>query len=526
MVIAPPAIATRQGARAREAFATGALASWMTPAIPFMALLALVASSRWIVLASHAGPPGMDPGNWLSFGNALLGHPVRDTAIVYPPLVPLLSVGIVRIFGASTGFHVLATLASIAPGVGLFVLLRSCGLRYLAVAAATVLSASSSVGEAAAWGGYPQLLSLGFLFALLGCARLLLTTAHVRWAVPCALLLLGALASNELMGVAAVVAAALVAVHHVSVRQHAPGWSTRRACAAVAIVVAPSAVLIPTYITLVTAVLGAHQALARTGIGIQALIGAVAFQFRELPVFWFAVVAGAVFTALTFPRLAREPAIAIGWVLLCTTVLLVLATSEPRYLYLLPASALTLTAGLIAAASTRLHVPRLPRAVLAAGAGLVCLTSAAAGLRYFEQQMTFYGPVTASDAEALRWLRDSTPSDTIVAVTRAGADFTLGWWVEGLAERHAFYDADLGNLNYADERARAVVAESIFAPGSTLGAMCARAGTHGITYLFLAKSWPGYRQLDFSSVDRASVDLIRDTNSLLLVRCLPQTRAS
>lgn len=522
MAVASPAIAALRERRARDGVSADADVRSVSPGILFIGLLALLAGARWVVLASHDGPPGMDPGNWLAFGNALLGHSVRDTAIVYPPLIPLLSVASVRVFGVQSGLDVLAMLASLAPGVGLFVLLRASGLRYLAVAAATVLSASSSVGEAAAWGGYPQLLSLGFLFALLGCVRLLLITTRLRSAFASAMLLLGALASNELIGVAAVVTSSLFAVYHVLVLRPASGWSPRRAVASAAIVVAPSVVLIPTYVTLVAAVLGAHQALARTGLGTPALMGAVAFQFRDLPWFWLVAVAGSIFSALTFPRWARDPAIAGGWVLLCTTLLLVLGTAEPRFMYLLPAAALASSVGLIGAAQRRFQLPRPARVALASGCALLCGAAALAGLRYFEGQVTFYGPLSPSDAESLIWLRDSTPTDSVVAVTRAGADFTLGWWVEGVAERHAVYDADLGNLNYADERARALLAQSIFAPGSTLGAMCARAETRGITYLFLAKSWPGYDQLDFSYVDRSSIDLIRDSNSLLLVQCSQQ----
>lgn len=519
MIVASPVRVTAVVPRPRAEAADVRSHVWVSPGAALLAVLALLASARWAVLAGHGGPPGMDPGNWLAFGHSLLGQSVRDPAIVYPPLVPLLCVASVAAFGLQPGLDVLAAVASLAPGVGLFLLLRAVGIRWLAVAAAAVLSASSSVGEAAAWGGYPQLLALGFLLALLGALHLLLTTARWRWAVAASALLLGCLASNELVGVAALIAGALLLTYHVTVLRSRHGWTALRALAVAGAVLAPSVLLIPTYLTLISTTLAAQHALGSTGLSAAAVAGAVGFQFRDLPGLWLAALACSFFTALTFPRWVRQPAVVVGWVLLCTTAVLVLGTAEPRFMYLLPAAALLAVVGVVAdvaaLVTTRRH--------LHIGIGLVgvalCAAAALAGLRYYQQQVTFYGRLTPSDVGALTWLRDSTPRDAVVAVTRAGSDFTLGWWVEGVANRRAVYDAELGNLNYADERERVLVAQSIFTPGATLTGMCDTAATHGIDYLFLDKSWSGYDQLDFSSVDVARARVVRNTGSLLLVQC-------
>src|SRR6267378_3037721 len=86
----------------------------------FVVLLAAIAILRWQVITSLPEPTGVDGGNWLALGHSLLGSHSRSASIVYPPVVPLLSVGLAAIWGPLTGAQVLAVVSSLAPSAGTY----------------------------------------------------------------------------------------------------------------------------------------------------------------------------------------------------------------------------------------------------------------------------------------------------------------------------------------------------------------------------------------------------------------------
>ncbi len=91
-------------------------ALWWDTAFVLCALA--VASLRFVILRRGGAPPTIDAGNWLAFGDQILGNGVRSPTIVYPPLVPLLTKGFVSLFGLTNGVALLAALSSAAPAAG------------------------------------------------------------------------------------------------------------------------------------------------------------------------------------------------------------------------------------------------------------------------------------------------------------------------------------------------------------------------------------------------------------------------
>ena len=86
----------------------------------FWAVAATMVVIRYVVFASDGAPPTIDAGNWLAFGDSLLGGDVRDSSISYPPVVPAGVSAAVGIFGLTGGVSLFASLSAIAPGCGVF----------------------------------------------------------------------------------------------------------------------------------------------------------------------------------------------------------------------------------------------------------------------------------------------------------------------------------------------------------------------------------------------------------------------
>ncbi len=84
----------------------------------FLLVTLVVVVLRFRILRDTGAPATIDAGNWLAFGDTLLGRGVRSTSIVYPPLIPLATTGAVGLLGFVNGVAAMAALSSAAPALG------------------------------------------------------------------------------------------------------------------------------------------------------------------------------------------------------------------------------------------------------------------------------------------------------------------------------------------------------------------------------------------------------------------------
>jgi hypothetical protein len=177
-----------------------------------------------------------------------------------------------------------------------------------------------------------------------------------------------------------------------------------------------------------------------------------------------------------------------GFVAAIVTMVLL---GDARVVYVYPTFAVLGVAMLVIEVQRRFRSvgARSPRrgkgatAVLAVAMVCTLVVHTSNGIDFFRIQRSYYGIVNPYIEESLGWVRDSTPSDALIA-TPAIKDGPWGWWVEGLGERRALVGSSLEWLNYTDEQNRATQSAAIFASFPSLDSI-ASARELGVTYLLV-----------------------------------------
>jgi hypothetical protein len=487
----------------------------------------VVVAIRFVILRRGGAPPTIDAGNWLAFGDQILGHGVRSSTIVYPPLVPLLSKPFVSLFGLTNGVALLGSLSSAAPAVGLFISLRWLEFRRAALLPALLVLGASSVGEATAWGGFPQLIGLGLAPVALVLFDRLLRTWQWRHALVSGLAFMAVLATSHLISL--IVGAAAVALVVLTLTQsvRAPASWGRRVTALVLLAV-PSVWLIPLYWSLAaTTSFGAAEPFSPNRLTWSNLLGPIEFLYRDSPWLWRILLPLAIIAPPSLWRRWREPLWRVTSALLVATVLATAITREGRFLYLLtPIAALGVglwTTRGVKALQTGVRTASKPARSLhpIAVAGLALLMAGVAfqfvrSTQFFGQQRQHYGILTPELVDGIVYLAELTERQDTVAVTSL-ANAPLGWWVEAIAQRPTIYGSPLGWLAFDDEIRRASVANDLFVPPFPTAEKIESAKNNGIHLILVPTSWTFYDAEVVDSLARQAPDVVLHLNSSAIV---------
>ena len=492
------------------------------------AVLAWVVLGLWRfgVLRAGGAPPTIDAGNWLAFGDSLLGDGVRPPTIVYPPVVPLLTKASVALFGLVNGVSIVAAVASAAPAIGVYIGLRMLGLGSLALAPALLILGASSVGEAAAWGGFPQLLGLGLVPIALILLDRFLRSWSPRDALMCGVSFMALLATSHFVGFVAA-AAAVVMVAAAFLVPSGPTPDPRLVVIGGVLLLLPLFWLAPLYLTLFTAAGGVSTEFKFFNeLEWSNLLGHVEFLYRGFPWLWRIVLPAAIVAPFVFRRKHRTPLWRVTSALLVGIAFVTLVTREARFLYFLMVfAALGSAIWLVAGADlnqrwtmkardttpTR-QTAGLVAAVLVAGS----LLQIGVGFDFFRGQRLFYGLLSPELVTGIESVRDSSQPKDVLAVTSLH-DAPLGWWVEAIGQRETYYGAPLRWLLFEDEIARASFANDLFKPPFPNVEALLEAQRAGIDLILVPTRWVFFVEAAFDDLGRAFPGSVEYVSPELLV---------
>jgi hypothetical protein len=506
--------------------------SSMAPAIAvdvlFGGYLLLIAGLRWQVIASYPEPSGVDGGNWLALGHSLLGSHSLTATNVYPPLTPLLTVGLAAIWGPLLGAQIMALVSSLMPALGVYIATRRVlGIR--AALLAGLLAPAGTTGEAAAWGGYPQLLSLGFLPILLMAVDQAFRRRNLSWALISSLFLFLIIATNELIGLIAIAATFVVIAARLTLTRRLQRPSTKRLIVGLVLGVLPLLALVPLYYILTSAFVH-NDAIPGSNQHVSASKFLSIFEntFKDNVGLWFVLALVALCSPLVLLRRSRasraRTALAIGsTALLIPTIGSIVVFQNIRFLYLVP-TAVVLAAGawwsLLSSRRASFVARSLDRLLLAAMCVVLAIESAL-GLALFDSQERWYYALSPGVVEGLTVLNRIAPKTAVLSVGPAASEVQdgrpWGWWVEGLLDRPTYYSSSLIWVDLPADRQRVVVANEMFDPSVGVTRAIGVARSNGIDYLVVATGWPGYRAWvsNGGSLDGARV--VVETESILVI---------
>ncbi len=458
----------------------------------FWLLVVAVGAYRLSILLSGGAPATIDSGNWLAFGEQLLGQSGRDSSITYPPLVPVLVTLVTSLVGLQLGVALVGALASLAPGVGMYLGLRRAGLGHIAAGPCLLLLGASSVGEAAAWGGFPQLIGLGLLPITLAVALSHVDAPTRRSAWSLGLLTMASLATSHFMGIVVVVSVAVVFAasilrtrslrHTVDLIRTSPG------------LMLPSVWLIPVYLRLIDAVVfHPNEFAALDNLTWSNLIDRLELIYPGFPLLWEVLLPIAIVTPLLCWRARAEAVWRLHSVLTSVILLMVLLTRESRYLYLFPLMGVTgigvwiAQLGPAVGRSTAVSGVRRRAALVALVAVLIAI-QLQSGLGAFREHREFYGVLTPGMIDAIDVADEIGGREGVLAVPSLG-DAPIGWWVEALTDGTVYYGSPLRWLNFPDEVERARTANAIFDPSFPSAEATATLRSIGTDVLIVPTRW-------------------------------------
>jgi hypothetical protein len=497
----PPALEPVQANRASKTVVGDVL---------FVGLTLVAIFIRYHALNRAGAPPGFDNGDWLGLARGFLGHRVTPKGIAASPIVPLLSYASVRLFGAQLTFVSFGAVFATMPGAGAYLVLRKRIPPIDAALVCALLVACAGAGEAASWGGLPQLLALG----LLPVAVLLIDRAFDRAAPNLAVLagfslLAIFLVSDFIFAFAALAAGGLVLGRLPTLFDFIP---TRRIARLVFLTAAPLVLAVPLALQIVRVRVEAALHPAGTIAGTPSALDRVNIAFGSQRLVWHAVLLG----GLAGVALLWERRYEIHWrvavALAVVGVGLTAVFEEPRIAYLVP------TVGVISLALWSPELRRLSRLPLfALLVGAACAIQFHALPATARVQADYYQALTPGTVKAIDWVKAHTDDSALVAVTPYRDGPSIGWWIEGLAGRHTLTASNLRWLHFDSERVTAQQAARIFANGVPTVRSLQNAKAKHVTLVFIDKRWSEFQTGRVASLRREAPTAVVFENQAVVV---------
>ena len=499
MTIVPGRSTHRSLGYAGEPVLAGAPRAW-AGFTPWVAA-ALIVVWRLVALSRHGDPVGVDMGNWVRIGRSWLGD-VGVSDAVYPPIVPAVATVVDVLIGQLWTSRLLQALAGVAPGLGVWSVLRTRVRPGWAIGASLVVALAAPTSAAVAWGGVPQLLGLGLFPVAVDRVRRWASepTTSRAWRAGLVLVATG-LVSTLMFGLsilAALMAGALAAAGRRGLPVERRRWGQ-----GLAVMGATLAVLLPWYIPIFL-----RQRLPDDRVS--SLRGGSAIG----DVLGWPIAVWVLFAVLSLLGVLIARAAGGTWWATAAgcwgTAVVAVAATETRLLFVVPSCVVigvgsigALRSGGLSASSPSPGAEVRARSIdrrdrvagvqrWSAGPLLIALAIVAVvAPARLDEQIEYYERFTPEGTiAATEWLAGRAGADELV-VSAPVEGVPTGWWVEA-AGVDAWVASRPDWIFFPEERAEAGRAASLLSGvGWPNDAAIAALRACGVTWLYLPSGWGG-----------------------------------
>ncbi len=509
MTIVPGRSTHRSLGHTGEPASAGARRAW-AGVVPWV-VVALIVIWRMIALSRHGDPVGVDVGNWVRIGRSWLGDVDVNDAL-YPPIVPAVATGVDAVIGQLWTSRLLQALAGAAPGLGVWIVLRTRVRAGWAIGASLVVAVAAPTSAAVAWGGVPQLLGLGLFPVAVDRVRRWAGEPTLARAWRAGLVLVATGLVSTLMFGLSVLAALMAGALAAAGRRGLP-VERRRWGQGLAVMGATLALLLPWYVPILLRQRLPNDRVSslRGGSAIDDVLG--------WPIAVWALLAVLSLIGVLVARAAGGTWWATAAACWGTAVVAVAAT-ETRLLYVVP-SCVAIGVGSIGAhrsggpsASSRSPGAEVPARRIARRDGVAAVQRWSAGPLLIavaivavvapsrlDEQIAYYERFTPEGTiAATEWLAGRADADELV-LSAPVEGVPTGWWVEA-AGVDAWVASRPDWIFFPEERAEAGRAAALLSGvGWPSDVAIAALRACGVTWLYLPSGWGG---IDAGALGRAA----------------------
>lgn len=442
-------------------------------------LLGAIVLWRLALLAEHVEPVGVDVANWVRTYRSWWGTVDIDDVVI-PPLAPTVAGITNEVLSLRWTSHLLMSVASVAPAIGAWIVIRNRSSAVLGCAAVAAIAMASSTTAAMAWGGLPQLLGLGMLVVFADRMNDFADEPTRRSAIVAGVWLAVLAATSSLVLVAGVLIAgsmfAVTITRHGHTAASCLGW-----------IALPSLPLVPLYVVMLSRVSIPEGAV--TGVGPRVALDTVLGSAEWL---WALLLAVGGFAALHRSMTGDGRGRRLLPLALLGGAAVPVAFGELRFAYVLPMAIVVAVVLLLEGAEAP---PRIIAVLALIALTLTGPNSQTSSIAYYAQL------VPDGVGTGIDWLGRAVGRDELVLVAPVnGAPF--GWTVEA-AGTDALVASRDDWLFFPEERAASDRAVHLLSgdPWPTEDDL-ARIHAQGIGWVFVPVAWGGH--------DDRSVDVIED----------------
>lgn len=462
---------------------------WLPTLVGFLALTGILIQRTVSTLSNHLAPPGADPGNWLSLAWSITGDGSRLAPWSYPPFSFVLLRGLLIAYDPLVAIRIFGVFAWVALSAAVWVVLLRAFPHLPALFLFGLVLFFSLAGynpEIFAWGGYTQMIGLAQLVIAIPGLETWLSTGRWRDGIVAIGFSLGVIYTHHLVAamlpVFWLILFCWLLIHEPEQRR----IITSRFLTAGGLVLIFAIPAIPIYWNYMR--LLAHTPLNANGYSWANIPDLFTYIFRHLQPLWLTLVFLSLLAPLAFRRnRISATAFAFTWGVLA----MFLVFWEVRLLHFLFVGIVFGLGIFFDRAWMQPSTPafnRARRVLLSLSLIAVLFSMLPQGQKEFSQAIQYYQVAENDVLPALTWLGENTQRTDRVAVSPSPPPGLLGWWVEGLARRPAFYTANLRWLAFEGERQDATIANRIFDPATSAKQVMDMLAENQIRWVWIDKS--------------------------------------